>query len=269
MSEQALLFDSHCHLDDRRFDEDRDGLIAGLSGRGIFACLSCGSDAASSRASLALARRWPFVWAAAGIHPHEASQAGEEDFAEIGKMLREDKVRALGEAGLDFHYDFSPRDTQERVLLRQLDMAYEAGFPIVLHVREAHGAMLDILNRRAGRLPGGVLHCFSGSAESAAEYQRLGFHISFAGSVTFRNAGKLRMAAQAVRAERLLIETDSPYLAPEPFRGRRNDPSQVCEVCRVLAEVRGVSYGDIADQTLRNACALFGVPAPEDSFRLA
>ncbi len=264
MSDPALLFDSHCHLDDARFDADRDGLIAGLPGRGIFACLSCGSDAASSRASLALARRWPFIWAAAGIHPHEALRAGEEDFSEIRELLTDPKVRALGEAGLDFHYDFSPRDTQERVLLRQLDMAYGAGMPVVLHVREAHGAMLDILNRRAGRLPGGVLHCFSGSAESAAEYQRLGFHISFAGSVTFKNAGKLRMAAQAVRADRLLIETDSPYLSPEPFRGRRNDPSQVSGVCRVLAEVRGVSFAQIAEQTLKNACALFGIPAPAD-----
>ncbi len=262
MNAPAWLFDSHCHLDDQRFDADRDGLIAGLPDRGIFACLSCGSDVASSRASLALAHRWPFIWAAAGIHPHEASKAGEEDFEEIEKLLKDDKVRALGEIGLDFHYDLSPRETQERVLLRQMETAFEKNIPVVLHVREAHGAMLDILGSRAGRLPGGVLHCFSGSAESAAEYQRLGFHISFAGSVTFSNAGKLRLAAQAVRADRLLIETDSPYLAPEPFRGKRNDPSRVTEVCRVLAEARGESCGDVAEQTLLNACALFDIAAP-------
>jgi len=265
LSVTALLFDSHCHLDDTRFDDDRDELIAGLPDQGVFACLSCGSDVTTSKASLTLAERWPFIWAAAGIHPHEASKAEEEDFLEIEKLLNARKVRALGEIGLDFHYDFSPRMTQERVLLRQLDMAYKKNLPVVLHVREAHGAMLDILGSRAGKLPKGVLHCFSGSAESAVEYQRLGFYISFAGSVTFKNAGKLRLAAQAVQADRLLIETDSPYLAPEPFRGKRNDPSKVREVCRVLAELLGVSCAAMAELTLKNACNLFDIPIPAGS----
>lgn len=265
MSVTAWLFDSHCHLDDARFDADRDELIAGLPHQGIIACLSCGSDIATSKASLVLAERWPYVWAAAGIHPHEASKAGEEDFLEIEKLLDSSKIRALGEIGLDFHYDFSPPETQKKVLLRQLDMAYKKSLPVVLHVREAHGAMLDILGSLAGKLPKGVLHCFSGSAESAAEYQRLGFYISFAGSVTFRNAEKLRLAAKSVRADRLLIETDSPYLSPEPFRGKRNDPSKVREVCRVLAELRGVSCAEMAELTLNNACTLFDIPIPAGS----
>ncbi len=175
----------------------------------------------------------------------------------------EPKAMALGEIGLDFHYDFSPHEQQGEALLRQLRLAYRLGKPVVLHVREAHGAMLDILKSLEGNLPNGVLHCFSGSAESAAVYQQLGFSISFAGSLTFRNAEKLRLAVQAVSPDRLLIETDSPYLSPEPYRGRRNDPSRVAEVCRVLAELRGLNFKEMANLTLMNACGLFDVPVPE------
>lgn len=255
--QKALLFDSHCHLDDDKFDLDRDNLISSLPGKGIAACLTCGSDLASSRAGIALAEEYPFVYAAAGVHPHQAAQAQSGDLEDIRQLLKHDKVVALGEIGLDFYYDFSPKDVQEDWLNRQLDLAYELGMPVVLHVREAHGRMLDIMKARRDHLPGGVLHCFSGSAESAREYERLGFYISFAGSLTFKNAHNLREAAQAVSAERLLIETDSPYLAPVPFRGKRNDPSLVSEVCGLLAELRGLSFEDTAKLTCENACRLF------------
>lgn len=256
---RARLFDSHCHLDDGQFDADRETMIESMPAQGVAACLTCGSDVASSGASLHLASQHEFIFAAAGIHPHEASKSKPDDLTAIERMLSEPKVLALGEIGLDFYYDFSPRDVQEELLSRQLDLAYRLGKPVVLHVREAHGAMLSLLRARQDRLPGGVLHCFSGSAESAAEYEKLGFYISFAGSLTFKNAQKLQTAAMAVSLDRLLIETDSPYLSPVPFRGKRNEPGRVAEVCRFLAQLRGMAYEEMAELTFRNACRLFGI----------
>lgn len=261
MGEPVRLFDTHCHLDDKQFDADRDSLITGLPAQGIHQVLSCGSDLISSRACLNLALQYPHVYAAAGIHPHEAAKAGEGDLSQIAQLLKEDKVVALGEIGLDFYYDFSPRQTQTELLQQQLDLAYQMNKPVVLHVREAQGAMLELLQARAGRLPGGVLHCFSGSAESAVAYQKLGFYISFAGSLTFKNAVNLQKAAQAVALNRLLIETDSPYLAPVPFRGRRNDPAKVAEVARFLSGLLGLSFEEVARITRENACRLFRIPA--------
>lgn len=262
MNVNRSLFDSHCHLDDGQFDSDREELIQSLPGQGIFACLSCGSDLKSSLSSLELARRYDFVYAAAGIHPHEASKRVEDDLNSIKTLLSEPKVVALGEIGLDFYYDFSPREVQAELLHRQLDLAVEMRKPVVLHVRDAHGAMIDLLNSRQGSLPAGVLHCFSGSAESAVIYQRLGFYISFAGPLTFKTAVSVRQAAKAVSPERFLIETDSPYLAPVPFRGKRNDPAKVAEVCRAAAEVFGIGMEEMADISRRNACELFGIAFP-------
>lgn len=260
MNHANLLFDSHCHLDDSQFDADRDALISSLPGQGIAYALTCGSDTASSRASLELAERYPYLYAAAGIHPHEAAKAAQEDLDVIREMLRHPKAAALGEIGLDFYYDFSPRQVQEKLLHQQLDLALEMGKPVVLHVREAHGAMMDLMRARKGHLPGGVLHCFSGSAESAAVYENLGFYISFAGSLTFKNAQKLRQAAEAVSLDRVLVETDSPYLAPVPFRGKRNDPGKVAQVCASLADIKGLAFDEMADITRRNACRLLGIP---------
>ena len=174
-------------------------------------------------------------------------------------MLGQGKVVALGEIGLDYYYDFSPRDLQKRMLSQQLDLAYELNLPVILHVRDAHGDMVDLLRARGDRLPGGVLHCFSGSKESAAEYVKLGFYISFAGPVTFKNADKLLLAAQSVPEDRILIETDSPYLAPVPMRGKRNDPSLVRYVCTKMAELRGIEEEEMSELTLRNALRFFGM----------
>ncbi len=259
MSGEALLFDSHCHLDDPRFDEDRERLIEGLPGEGIFACLTCASDMATSRQAIALAERWPFIYASAGIHPHEAGKASPQDMAELPVLLQQKKVVALGEIGLDFHYDFSPRDVQREVFLTQLEMARALDLPAIFHVREAHGEMLALLEARRGRLPGGVMHSYSGSTESTKQYLDLGFYISFSGTITFKNAEKVRRAAQAVPLDRLLIETDSPYLAPVPFRGRRNNPAHVRQVCEQLAALFGMAPEEMARITRDNARALFGV----------
>ncbi|HSK69519.1 MAG TPA: TatD family hydrolase [Candidatus Limnocylindria bacterium] len=263
MTGPALLFDSHCHLDDPRFDGDREELLARLPDAGIFACLTCGSDLASSRASLELAERFPYVYAACGIHPHEAGSAGEGAAEELERLLSHPRAVAVGEIGLDFHYGHSTGEKQLEWLSLQFDLALKVGKPVILHVRDAHGAMLGFLRSRRDRLPPGVLHCFSGSAESAAEYEALGFHISFAGPVTFRNAEKAKLAAKVVSGERLLIETDSPYLAPHPLRGQRNDPSLVRLVCEELALLRGMTADEMARLTCRNACKLLGVPLPD------
>lgn len=259
MSKALTLFDSHCHLQDEQFDQDREEVILSLQEQGIYAALTCGSDIASSRAGIELAQQYPFIYAAAGVHPHEAAKANRADFIELSDLLTQEKVVALGEIGLDFHYDFSPRQVQEEVLEKQLDLALTRDLPVILHVREAHGAMLDLLHARKGRLPKGVLHCFSGSAESAAAYVKLGFYISFAGSLTFKNAENLRRSALAVQLDRLLIETDSPYLAPVPKRGKRNDPGKVAFVCEELARLRNLPMLEMAELTRNNACRLFGI----------
>lgn len=261
MSQLITLFDSHCHLDAEQFDADRDAVIRALPGFGIVACLTCGSDIATSKAAIALAEQYPFVYAAAGIHPHEVAKASFDELDEVEALLSHPKVVALGEIGLDHYYDFSPRGLQEEFLVLQLQIAKKHNKPVILHVREAHGAMIDLLTQHKDSLPKGVLHCYSGSAESVAVYEKLGFHISFAGSLTFKNTQKLRLAAEAVSSDRLLIETDSPYLAPVPHRGKRNHPGLVGEVCRLLADIRGMSAEDLAALTCRNACALFGLDA--------
>ena len=167
---------------------------------------------------------------------------------------------AVGEIGLDYFYDLSPRDQQREVLIKQLALARRMNVPAVFHVRDAHGDMLEVLRERRGELPAGVMHCYSGSVESAKEYLDLGFYLSFAGPVTFKNAHKLQEAARFCPADRLLVETDSPYLTPVPLRGKRNEPAFVQYVAEVVAQLRGVSTEELADTAARNACRLFGIP---------
>lgn len=247
------LFDTHCHLEDERFQEDREQVIENLLSEGVERAVSVGSDLASSRRCIHLAEAHSFLYAAAGVHPHEAKDAGEGYLDALRALLSHPRVVALGEIGLDYYYDLSPRDVQKRVFEEQLDLAYDMNMPVILHIRNAHGDVLDILRAHRGKLTGGIIHCYSGSAESVKEYVGLGFHISFAGPVTFKNAVKLREAAAHVPPDKLLIETDSPYLSPEPRRGQRNQPAHVRFVCEKLAEVHGMQPQDMAEQTWRNA----------------
>lgn len=257
---ERLLFDSHCHLDDAQFDQDREALVASLPGQGISCCVTVGSDLDSSRANIALAQRHSFLYAAAGVHPHSASEAPYDYLDQLQGLLDQPRVQALGEIGLDYHYDFSPRDVQQRLLEEQLELAWRRGLPVILHVREAHGAMIDTLRNREGKLSGGVIHCYSGSYESALEYLRLGMMISFAGSLTFKKAEKLHQTAKELPLDSIMIETDSPYLAPVPERGRRNDPGKVRHVCAFLAQLRGISYEEVAIATNANARRFFRIP---------
>ncbi len=253
------LFDTHCHVDDEKFDADRDDVLVRMAERGVTRYAVIGSDMASSRHAADYAAGHPGCWAAVGIHPHEAKDYREGDVDTLTAWSREEKVVAIGEIGLDYYYDLSPRETQKDVCLQQMELAYTLGLPVVYHVRDAHQDMIDLMKARKGRLSGGIIHCFSGSWEIAREYLKMGFYISFAGPVTFKKAPKLQEAAVNVPFDHLLIETDSPYLAPEPVRGRRNEPGNVFHVAEKVAALRGVSLDMLAEQTTRNALEVYGI----------
>ena len=258
-----IFFDSHAHLEDARFDEDRDTLIAGLPERGIRFCLNAGADLASSRRAAALARAYPFLFASAGVHPHDAQGVPPNYLAVLTELAKEEKVVAIGEIGLDYYYDHSPRTEQRVRFCEQMDLAETLSLPIIVHDREAHGEMLDLLKARPLRPRPGVLHCFSGSYEMAKVCLDMGYFISLGGPVTYKNAVKTIEVARKIPLNRLLIETDSPYLAPHPHRGKRNDPGYVRLVAEAIAALRGVSAEEIAKAALENGIELFSL----DPFR--
>lgn len=246
------VFDSHCHLDDERFDPDREEAYRRMLAAGVGECVCVGSDLPSSRRCLAFAQAHTGVYAAVGVHPHEAKNAPPDYLAQLEALMMQEKAVALGEIGLDYYYDLSPRETQRRVLAEQVALAAERDWPTIYHIRDAHGEMVDFF-RAKKRLPPGLIHCFSGSVEIAREYVRMGFFISFAGPLTFKKAPHLWEAAMNVPLDRLMVETDSPYLAPEPLRGRRNEPANVVWVLRRLAELRGLPEEEMARVTTENA----------------
>ena len=252
------LFDTHCHLDDEKFDSDREEAFARMGERGVKYCTCVGSDLPSSERCIEFAQGHPGVFAACGIHPHEAKDAPSDYLQTLENMLRQGKVRALGEIGLDYYYDLSPRDTQKRVLNEQLDLALQLDLPVIFHIRDAHGDMLELLKGRK-RNPPAVVHCFSGSPEVASEYLKMGFYISFAGPLTFKKAPHLVSAAGVVPLDRVLVETDSPYLSPEPLRGRRNEPANVFYVCERLAQIKGIPMEEMAQITRQNAFAFYRI----------
>ena len=255
------LFDSHCHVDEEKFDGDREEVLARMRAAGVTRYAVIGSDMASSRYAADYAQNHAGCWAAVGIHPHEARTLRPGDLELLAQWVREERVQAIGEIGLDYYYDLSPRDVQAQVCEAQMELAWELDVPVAYHIRDAHQDMLDIMKRHRSHLTGGIIHCFSGSWEIAKEYLKLGYYISFAGPVTFRKAPKLQECAVNVPGDRLLIETDSPYLAPEPVRGRRNEPTNVRYVCEKLAALRGESVEELAACTTRNALAAYRIQA--------
>lgn len=254
-----MLFDTHAHLEDERFDEDREQLIEELPEKGVAYVVNVGSTLETSRMSVELAARYPFIYAAVGVHPHEVSQMSSRDLATLEAMATGQKVVAIGEIGLDYYYDFSPRELQREWFARQIDLAYSLGLPIIIHDREAHADVLDILKAKKDRIVGGVMHCYSGSWEMAKDFMDLGLYISLGGPVTFKNAKRPVEVAQKIPLDRLVIETDSPYLAPTPHRGKRNNPAYVGLVAQRIAEIRGMSFEEIAEITLNNAKKLFRI----------
>lgn len=253
------LFDSHCHVDEPKFDTDRDEALARMKARGVTRYAVIGTDMETSRHAADFAAGYEGCYAAVGFHPHEAKHMRPADLDTLAQWLKEEKVVALGEIGLDYYYDLSPRDVQLDMCQQQLDLAWQESVPVAFHVRDAHQDMLDILKARKATLTGGIIHCFSGSWEIAKEYLKLGYYISFAGPVTFKKAPKLQEAAINVPRGRLLIETDSPYLAPEPVRGRRNEPANVYHVAEKIAALRGESLEDVAAYTTQNTLAVYRI----------
>jgi TatD DNase family protein len=250
------LVDSHCHLDDHQFDADRAETIARARAAGveIMMAIGTGEGPPDLEAAIRLADQHEFIYASVGVHPHDASKANHETFARMEALLRHPKVRAVGEIGLDYHYDFSPRDIQRAVFECQLALAAQASLPVVIHTREAWEDTLSILRtaaRSAGIMPG-IMHCFTGDAAQSRQALDLGFHLAFGGVLTFPKAEAVREAARITPADRLLIETDCPYLAPIPMRGKRNEPAFLVETARRLAEARGVPLEEIAAQTTVN-----------------
>lgn len=257
------IFDTHCHLDNERFDGDREEAYRRMIEAEVKRCVCVGSDLNSSFQCAALAESHPGVYAAAGVHPHEAKDAPPDYLDTLAGLLAQPKVVALGEIGLDYYYDLSPRDVQMRVMAEQVELAVQLHKPVIFHVRDAHGDMVDFFRGRK-RLPEGIIHCFSGSPEIAKEYVKMGFYISFAGPLTFKKAPHLQAAAQEVPLDRLLVETDSPYLAPEPVRGHRNEPANVKHTVMKLSELRDIPPEDMAEITWNNACVLYGIPVEEE-----
>jgi TatD DNase family protein len=246
------LVDTHCHVDSEQFDSDRELVIERARAAGVerMMAIGTGNGPPDLEAAIRLAERYPFIYATVGVHPHDAAKATEETFTRLRELTRHAKVLAMGEIGLDYHYDFSPRDVQREVFVRQLDLAREAGKPIVIHTREAWGDTLDIL--RTHWIGEGIMHCFTGDEEQAREALDAGFYLSFGGVLTFPKAESLREAAKMAPADRILLETDCPYLAPVPHRGKRNEPAFVVDTARRLGEVRGVTPEEIARTTTEN-----------------
>jgi TatD DNase family protein len=265
-----MYIDSHCHLENKRFDSDRADVFARAKESGIEALLAIGNGDGPGTGTLdcavKLSQQYDWVYATAGIHPHEAALAKQADFDELEQLTRDPKVIALGEIGLDYYYDHSPRDVQQRVFVQQMEMARAAKLPIIIHNRpsdNSENAWDDLLRlireHWASTGLGGVLHCFTGSVENAKAVLDLGFMLSFAGMITYPKAQNLRDAAAMVPLDRMFIETDSPYLAPVPYRGKRNEPAYVLEVARAIAALRGLSPEEIGLQTTRNFYNFFGL----------
>jgi TatD DNase family protein len=253
-----MVIDTHAHLEMEAFDGDREAVLARATAAGLTAIVTVGTTLPDCETAVALARRYPPVYAAVGIHPHEVKGIDATTYGALRLLARGTKVVAIGEIGLDFFYDNSPRDVQLRCFAEQLDLAEELDLPVIIHDRDAHAETLGILRPRKGRLRG-ALHCFSGDAVMARECIALGFHLSVAGPVTYQKADQLREVAREIPPERLLIETDAPYLSPEPYRGKRNEPAYVVETARRLAEIRGVTAGELERLTATNARRLFGI----------
>ncbi|MBP2650397.1 MAG: ycfH [Firmicutes bacterium] len=253
-----MLFDSHAHVDDPKFDDEQAEVIARAAANGVTGFINVGSDMLSSARSVELAGKYQSIYAAVGIHPHDASDARESDYDKLAKWTENPKVVAIGEIGLDYHYDDSPRDVQQMVFIRQLDLARKLVKPIIIHDREAHGDLMTIVKKEGQGLTG-VFHCFSGSVEMAMEVIKMGFYISIAGTVTFNNAQKVKEVAGVVPLERLLVETDSPYLTPRPHRGKRNEPAHVRLVAEEVARLRGIDLATLAEATTNNVKKLFNI----------
>src|SRR3989338_2063374 len=256
---EANLIDTHAHLEMPQFDGDRDEVIKRTVESGISLIIDVGSDLSGSRTALELARRYDFIYASAGIHPHEGKGVTIETYKEVRKLLSDPKVVAVGEIGLDYYKDYSPRDIQQREFINQIRIAKEFKKPVIVHSRDAREDTLKILKDEKVSEIGGIMHCFSGDEEMARRCMDMGFYISFAGPVTYPNAERLRSVVKSIPTNRLLTETDCPYLAPQQMRGKRNEPAYVRYVAEKIAEVKGLSLEDVERVIRLNVYNLFEI----------
>lgn len=249
--------DAHAHLNDERFSEDREEVIANLSKEDICGVIVPGADFPSSESAYEMAKANPMIYCAVGTHPHDAMTLTREHLERYRELSRDPKCVAIGEIGLDYYYDHSPRAIQQEAFRLQMDLAKSLRLPVIIHTRDAWADTLAILEEYSGAVIG-MMHCYTGSVEMAKRFMDLGYWISIGGPVTFKNANKVREMAKEIPLERLMIETDSPYLAPHPYRGKRNEPKYVVEVAKVLSSIMGVSLEEIRDRTRENVNRLFG-----------
>lgn len=257
-----MLFDTHAHFDSRQFNQDRDELLSSLPGQGVSLIVNPGCDIPTSRMAVELAEQYPFVYAAVGFHPEETPNAELADLEEIRRLAAHKKVVAIGEIGLDYYWvkEEEGRKKEQEFFRAQMALAEELNLPVIVHDREAHGDTLAIVKEFPNIR--GVFHCYSGSVEMAQELVKMGWMISFTGVLTYQNARKAVEVAEAIPLEHLMIETDSPYMAPVPYRGKRNHSGYVRYVCEKLAELKGISVEACAEATLKNGCRFFGISSP-------
>ncbi len=252
------IFDSHAHYDDRQFDEDRNELLLSMNENGVGTIVNVGSTLRSCEKVVELAAEYPNVYAAVGVHPDEVGDLNEETFAFVKEQCQKDKVVAVGEIGLDYYWDNESHDVQKEWFIRQLDLARELNLPVIIHSREAAADTLEIMKEHAKGLRG-VIHCFSYSVELAREYVKMGFHIGVGGVVTFKNGRKLKEIVEELPIEKILLETDCPYLAPVPYRGKRNSSVYLTYVAEEIAALKGILVEEVISQTEKNAKELFGI----------
>jgi len=256
---RLILADSHAHLVDRKFDSDRREVVERSRAEGMSLVIDVGYDLDSSRRSVDLAGQADFIYSAVGIHPHDSGEAPKTYLDDLKKLAARDKVVAIGETGLDFYRNLSPQDVQRQVFREQLALARELNLPVIIHSRQAHEDLLDILRSDKVGPAGGVIHCFSGSPEMARECLGMGFYISFAGVITYKGNNTLKSIAASVPPDRILAETDSPFLTPEPYRGKRNEPLYVRYAIEEIARIREIPAAELSKTLLENTRRLFGI----------
>ena len=249
------IFDAHAHYDDKWFDEDRDSLLSAMPENGVSYIVNASVDIATAQTAIGYAERYPFMYACAGIHPENLDGLADDYLDQLAALYKHPKVVAIGEIGLDYHWDI-PREEQNRVFEEQLKLARELDAPVVIHDREAHGDVMELIRKYR---PKGLMHCYSGSVEMLKEVMKLGLYISLGGTVTFKNARVPVEVAAAVPIDRLLLETDAPYLSPVPFRGKRNDSSRIAYTAQRIAEIRGIDPQELIDITTENAKRMYGI----------
>ncbi len=255
---KSMIFESHAHYDSHQFDEDREQLLNSLPENGVGTVVNVCADWDSVTEVVDMVQNYPFMYAAVGLHPDEVGDLDDERFEFLKTQCQNEKVVAIGEIGLDYYWDNESHDVQTKWFVRQLELARELDLPVIIHSRDAAEDTLKIMKEHARGLRG-VIHCFSGSKEMAEEYVKMGFHIGIGGVVTFKNGKKLKEVAEVVPIEQILLETDCPYLAPEPYRGKRNCSIYISHIAQAIADIKGVTYEEVVAQTEQNGKLLFRI----------